>query len=225
MSGIVLVLQGPSGVGKSTVRAEVQKYEARAVFSISATTRLPRTDEIDGVEYHFESLDRFEKLLREGAFAEWTCYKGNLYGTLKEEIDGFLEADKIVLAELDSVGAQSFKRLWPEQCDSILLLPPTWEELERRLRHRGTDSEAVIQERLQSAIAEIREGLESTDYVVVNRWLATSMAAVLFISRIRLARAKGEPYGSADLLCERYLGHGGFGHNHWRKVLRPTSPI
>jgi guanylate kinase len=167
--GKLVVISGPSGAGKSTVLRRVLEECSRPLeMSISATTREPRPGETDGVEYHFLSAEEFERRRQAGDFVE--CFevfgRGCWYGTLKSEVSPGLDAGKWVVLEIDVDGTLSVLKQFP-QALTIFVTPPSVEELERRLRNRGTESEEAIQRRLEVA----RRELQMTDqyrYTVIN---------------------------------------------------------
>ena len=162
--GLMLVVSGPAGSGKGTVNGRLSQMEGYA-FSVSATTRAPRPGEVDGVNYHFISREEFEERIARGDMLEHTSYCGNYYGTLKSELRK-LEEGKNLILEIETDGAMNVKRLYPEAV-LIMLLPPTFAIQEWRLRHRGTETEEVIQRRLARTREEIAL-LDEYDYVVYN---------------------------------------------------------
>jgi guanylate kinase len=166
--GLLLVLSAPSGAGKTTLAHRFRAAHPDAVFSISATTRAPRGAERDGVDYHFVTPARFDELVTAGAFAEWAEVHGHRYGTLKATVDAALSAGRIAIFDIDVQGGEQIKATWPQQAATVFVLPPSPQELERRLRARSTDSEGTIQRRLGAAHAEVERGLASYEYVVVN---------------------------------------------------------
>jgi len=165
--GLLLVISSPSGGGKTTLCDRLRAEFPDLTYSISFTTRPMRKGEINGVHYHFVSPTSFEALLERGAFAEWAKVHRHLYGTLKESLDMRLAAGKDVLFDLDWQGAVQLKKHYPKDAVLVFLLPPSMEELEKRLRDRGTDSEDEIQRRLEVAEEEIGHQGEY-DYLIVN---------------------------------------------------------
>lgn len=164
--GLMLVVSGPAGSGKGTVNGRLAKLDDY-VFSVSATTRAPRPGEENGVNYHFISREEFEERIARGEMLEHTCYCGNYYGTPLKEALEVLEQGKNLILEIEVEGAMNVKRLYPEAV-LIMLLPPTFAIQEWRLRHRGTETEEVIQKRLARTREEM-ELLDEYDYVVYNR--------------------------------------------------------
>ena len=174
--GILIVVSGFSGSGKGTMMKElVSNYEGYAL-SISATTRKPREGEEDGREYFFKTEEEFKKMISEDAFLEHACYVGNYYGTPKAYVEKMLNEGKNVLLEIESQGALNIKKQMPDAA-LIFILPPSAEELKRRLIGRGTESMDVIEARLNRAKEEA-EGIENYDYVIVNDKLDESVAAL-----------------------------------------------
>jgi guanylate kinase len=148
------VLSGPSGVGKSTVVAELNRTCPQIWISVSATTRNPRPGEVDGREYHFVDDDEFDRLIASGALLEWARFAGNRYGTPREPLNAKLEAGVACLLEIDLAGARQVKRVVPD-ARLVFLAPPSWEELVRRLTGRGTEPAEVLERRLAAAREEL----------------------------------------------------------------------
>lgn len=181
MAGLMLVLSAPSGTGKTTLARRILRRFPDAIFSVSVTTRPPRGREVEGVDYHFVSPEEFDRMRREGELLEWAHVHGADYGTPASYARKAREG-ALVLFDIDVQGGRQIKRLHPEAA-TVLLLPPSMEELARRLRARGTDDEATIARRLAAAEAEIEEGRKSYDYCVVNAELDRSEEALLSIVR------------------------------------------
>jgi guanylate kinase len=170
--GILAVVSGFSGVGKGTLmRALLAKYPEQYALSISATTRSPREGEVHGREYFFYTREDFEQLIASDALIEHACYVGNYYGTPKQYVMEQLETGRDVILEIEIQGALKVKEKFP---DTLLLFvtPPSAQELERRLRGRGTESEEVIQSRLRRAREE-SEYMDRYDYLLLNADLGT----------------------------------------------------
>ncbi|WP_314451048.1 guanylate kinase [uncultured Granulicatella sp.] len=165
--GLLIVLSGPSGVGKGTVRAAIfSKEEQKFVYSISATTRLPRTGETDGVDYFFKTREEFEQMIQNKQLLEYAEYVGNYYGTPLEYVESTLATGKDVFLEIDVQGAIQVRELMPDGV-FIFLTPPDLNELESRIVNRGTDSDEVIAKRMKTAREEL-ELMKYYDYSVVN---------------------------------------------------------
>ena len=153
--GTLFVFSGPSGVGKGTLNAKLfAEFGDQIAFSVSATTRAPREGEIDGKHYFFISRQEFENRIANNEFLEYAQFAGNCYGTPKPYVLSLLEQGKNVLLEIEVQGAMQVMARMPE-CVSIFVLPPSFEELERRLRGRGTESEEKVRARLETARGEI----------------------------------------------------------------------
>ncbi|MBQ2323539.1 MAG: guanylate kinase [Oscillospiraceae bacterium] len=180
--GKTFIISGPSGVGKSTVLKELFRGRDDLYFSISATTREPRESEVNGVHYHFIDVDRFQKLIDEDAFLEYAEYVGNFYGTPKKFVDEAMEQGKDVVLDIEVQGALQVHTKRPDTI-RIFIAPPSWEELERRLVGRGTDSRDKINKRLVRAKVEFQTA-NTYDYFVIND---TVEQAVREINAIMLA--------------------------------------
>ncbi len=180
--GKTFIVSGPSGVGKSTVLKSLFEGRDDLYFSISATTREPREGEQDGVHYHFINVERFQELIEADAFLEYAEYVGNFYGTPKKYVDRAMDEGKDVILDIEVQGAIQVCNKRPETI-RIFIAPPSWDELERRLKSRGTDSEEKIQKRLLRAKAELQTA-DVYDYFVINDSVER---AVQEISAIMLA--------------------------------------
>lgn len=165
-SGILVVLSGPSGVGKGTVCAALRKSGADIVYSVSATTRPPRAGEIDGVNYFFKTKEQFKQMIANDELLEWAEYVGNYYGTPKAFVDRMLAAGKDVILEIEVQGAMKVKEKYPDGV-FIFLLPPSLEELRNRIVGRGTDSAEAIAMRMEAAQEELSY-LQHYDYAITN---------------------------------------------------------
>jgi len=165
-AGRLVVLTGPSGVGKGTVVAEVRRLRPDLWVSVSATTRAPRPGEVDGIAYHFWDADRFARTIEDGGFLEWAEFAGNRYGTPLAEVQARRAAGEPVLLEIELQGARQVRAAAPDAL-MVFLSPPSFAELEERLRGRGTEDEAAINRRLERARAEMAAACEF-DVVVIN---------------------------------------------------------
>lgn len=169
MSGKVIIFSAPSGAGKSTVVGHLLKLHPEFEFSISATSRSPRGSEKDGVEYYFVSAGRFRELISEDAFVEYEeVYHDRFYGTLKSEVERIWSKGNVIVFDVDVKGGVNLKRYFGASALSVLILPPSMEVLETRLRGRATDSEEAIRERLGKARSEIDFAKGKFDREIVN---------------------------------------------------------
>mgnify|MGYP001942579143 CR=1 FL=1 len=166
VKGLLLIVCGPSGVGKSSLCQRLRQEFPRLKLSISCTTRAPRGQEQDGTHYHFMSDEAFVDLINQGAFAEHAKVHGNRYGTLRSTVEEIIGVGNDMLFDIDYQGARQLKAAFP-QARSILLLPPSITELERRLRSRATDDDDVILRRLDAARHEMSH-YGSFDFALVN---------------------------------------------------------
>lgn len=184
-----MVVSGASGTGKGTVCKKILDELPEITYSVSATTRAPRSGEIDGKEYYFLNRDEFQTWINDGKFLEFAEVYGNFYGTPLNKIEERLNRGEDVLLEIDVQGALNVKRKCPEGV-YIFLLPPSLEELRRRIEGRGTETPESLARRLANAVAEIKIGLEY-DYVVVNDSIdvaAAQIKAILTAERCKIER-------------------------------------
>ena len=164
--GILIVLSGPSGVGKGTVCKALRECTPELIYSVSATTREPREGEVEGVNYFFKTKEQFQQLIRDDQVLEWAEYVGNYYGTPRRFVEDTLNAGKDIILEIEVQGALKVKQKFPQGV-FIFLLPPSMDELENRIVGRGTESEESIRSRMSVAMDEIRL-MEHYDYAIVN---------------------------------------------------------
>ncbi len=172
----IVVLSAPSGTGKDTIAAKLIQCDSRLELSCSATTRKKRGSEQEGVDYYFMSPEEFDGLIKDGGFIEYAQYGRNKYGTLKSDVTRRIDAGKTVILVIDVQGGESIRRMYPGAL-TVFILPPSSEELERRLRARGTDSAEEISERIKIAETEMKRAQEY-DYAVINDDLDTAVKEV-----------------------------------------------
>ncbi len=172
------MILGPSGVGKGTVCAELRRRCREPFYSISATTRAPRVGEVDGVNYHFVSQEWFTKAIAAGELLEYACVHGrDYYGTPKGPVEAALAQGRHVVLEIDIQGARQVKELMPS-AQLVFLAPPSWRELEHRLRNRGTEDEDAIRTRLKTAETEMAAA-DAADHIVINSSVGQTVAALV----------------------------------------------
>jgi guanylate kinase len=191
--GLMFILSSPSGAGKTTVSRKLLAAESNLDMSVSVTTRPMRPGEVEGKDYHFVSAERFKEMVAEDAFLEWAEVFGNCYGTPRAHIAEGLAQGQDYLFDVDWQGAQQLSQRAGKDVVSVFLLPPSIEELEHRLRSRGTDSDAVIRDRMDRARAEISHW-DGYDYVVVNDDIEAcfvKVKTILAAERLRRERRKG----------------------------------
>ena len=165
--GILFVFSGPSGVGKGTLKAKLfEEFADRIAYSVSATTRGPREGEVDGKDYFFISRQEFERRVKNNEFLEHAEFAGNCYGTPRAYVEKLLDSGMNVVLEIDVQGALQVMKSMPE-CVSVFILPPSFEELEHRLRGRGTETEEKVRERLETAKRELPYAPQY-NYQIVN---------------------------------------------------------
>jgi guanylate kinase len=189
MSGNLIVVSAPSGGGKTSLVNALLAEDPELVLSISFTTRLPRPGEQDGREYHFVDPSKFEAMLERGEFLECAHVHGNRYGTSQRWIEDMRARGRDVVLEIDWQGAQQIRRTC-SGTTTVFILPPSIDELERRLRSRAQDSDAVIRARLNNAKEEISHALEF-DYVIINKTFDEArrdLAAVVRAARLTLTQ-------------------------------------
>jgi guanylate kinase len=188
--GVLFVLSSPSGAGKTTISKKMLAADPDIALSVSATTRPPRPGEVDGKDYHFVDVDSFKTMAAEGEFLEWAHVFGHRYGTPRARVEELLAAGKDVLFDIDWQGAQQLYQEAGPDVVRVFVLPPTMEELERRLRARNTDSDDVIAARMARAANEISHW-DGYDYVLINDQVEECYGEVVAILRAeRLKRRR-----------------------------------
>jgi guanylate kinase len=185
------VLSSPSGGGKSTIARHLLDAREDVTYSVSATTRACREGEVDGRDYHFLSRAEFERRRAGGEFVEWAEYGGNLYGTLRSEVERGLEAGQHVVLDIEVAGARQVRERFPEAV-RVFVLPPSASTLMQRLRGRNTEDPAVVRERLAIAATELLAAREY-DYVVVNEDVVDAVADVAAILDVEARRVRRIP--------------------------------
>jgi guanylate kinase len=199
--GIPVVLSAASGTGKTTLANLLLDADPKLTLSISTTTRAPRGEERDGVDYHFVDDKAFRKMIDRDAFIEHAEVHGNFYGSSAELTEELLAAGKDVLFDIDVQGGNQLKARFPDAC-LIFILPPGMDVLGDRLRGRGTDPEEVISRRMDNARGEIASGLDTYDYVITNDTLDRAIADVIAIVRAHRLRGLNRAKIRSRLLGE-----------------------
>jgi guanylate kinase len=196
--GTLIVLSGPSGVGKSTVIAELLTQRKDIYFSVSFTTRSPRPGEVDGVNYNFVDRPEFERMIQNNELLEYAEYVGNYYGTSLKVIQDHLEQGVDVLLDIEVQGAAKVKERCPEAV-LIFVIPPSLEELAHRLQSRNTDAEDVIAKRLERAREECGE-ISKYDYLVVNDSVVAAVGEIVSILTAEGCRVENRRYLTQNML-------------------------
>ena len=189
MSSLIYVISGPSGAGKSTIIDGLRKKIPDLVYSVSHTSRKPRGEERDGVDYYFVEREDFERLIREGDFLEWAEVYGDYYGTSFSSLKGQMDLGLNVIMDVDIQGAKNIKASFDESI-LIYILPPSLEMLENRLKGRGSDSEKAIKNRTEKAFKELRNCVWF-DYIIFNDDLDRAVneaASIVNSEKCRVAR-------------------------------------
>jgi guanylate kinase len=191
--GLLIVLSSPSGAGKSTISRMLLAADDEVTMSVSATTRPKRAGEVDDVDYHFVDDSEFERLVEADEFAEWAYVFDHRYGSPKEPIKEALKRGRDILFDIDWQGTQQLRGAFGTDLVRIFILPPSMDELERRLRARGTDSEEVVESRMRRAASEIGHWGEY-DYVLINEDMDHCLAEVQAIIDAERLRRDRRPY-------------------------------
>ncbi len=196
--GILMVISSPSGAGKTTLTKRLAETH-NMLFSVSYTTRSPRAGEVDGTDYHFVTNDEFTRMVEAQEFAEWAVVHGNRYGTSIATVNRAIEQGTDCLFDIDYQGGQQIRRQWPQDSVLCFILPPSMNELERRLRERATDTAEAIERRLGMARKELAHYHEY-EYLVVNDHLdkAFSELSAIYVAA-RCARFRNEPLAQSLL--------------------------
>jgi guanylate kinase len=189
--GQLLVISAPSGAGKTTLARRFVDVTPGARFSVSATTRPPRGSERDGVDYHFLSPDDFAARVAAGDFAEWAEVHGRSYGTLRATVEEALAGGAVAVFDIDVQGGTQILDRWPAEAVSVLVVPPSPAELERRLRGRSTESDEAIRLRLAAARTEVSRAAARYRYGIVNDRLEEALRRLSAISRTARAQRTG----------------------------------
>jgi guanylate kinase len=191
--GLLIVLSSPSGAGKTTISRMLLESDSDIMMSISATTRPMRPGEAEGVDYHFVDDPAFDRMVEDGEFAEWAYVFDHRYGSPKEPIKEALKVGHDILFDIDWQGTQQLRGAFGTDLVRIFVLPPSMQELERRLRSRGTDSEDVIESRMRRAASEIGHWGEY-DYVLINEDMDACLDEVRTIIDAERLRRDRRPY-------------------------------
>jgi guanylate kinase len=198
VSGTLYIIAAPSGAGKTSLVRALLEREPSISLSVSYTSRMPRATEVDGQHYHFVSREVFEHMAKAGAFFEYADVHGDYKGTAREAVEPLLTSGRDVLLEIDWQGAQQVRQQWPDSL-SIFILPPSRAELERRLRHRASDSAEQIARRIADSRIEIARAPEF-DYIVINDDFATAINDLRSIFAARRLRRDAQVIRHATLL-------------------------
>ncbi len=190
IKGRLIVFSAPSGCGKGTMLAEILKNDSFRT-AVSATTRNPREGETDGISYHFLSREDFDRKADADEFLEHAEYCGNCYGTLKSEVDPYLEQGIDVILEIEVQGAMKIREIRPDAL-FVFIAPPSVKELRRRLKKRGTEADNIIEERVSKASYEIKLA-ENYDYVIVNDALEDAVNDFFAVIRAEKLKSKYSP--------------------------------
>ena len=187
--GLLIILSGPSGVGKNCVRQEImQNYKLDFTYSISMTTREKRAKEQDGVDYYFVSDEEFQRNIDNGNFLEWAAFVGHRYGTPKDKVEALRNAGKNVFLEIEINGAnQVMSKVHDDRVISFFLMPPSVAALEKRIRRRQTETEDVIQERLQKCIKEMTM-TENYDHIIINDKVSRAAQEIVDLIKAKLKK-------------------------------------
>ncbi len=195
-TGNLFIISAPSGTGKSTILKEILATVPGVAFSISHTTRKPRTGERDGTDYHFVDKNAFLAMRDQGAFLEWAEVHGNYYGTSRQTVEQMLATGTDVLLDIDVQGARQVRNALGQDAVSIFIVPPSWDELQKRLVGRKTDDQETIALRLANARREMADEIHY-DYVIVNGVLQEAVDILRAVLLARRSRNRRGPDGTA----------------------------
>ncbi|MFZ5987108.1 MAG: guanylate kinase [Bacillota bacterium] len=187
--GLLVIVSGPSGAGKGTLLNLIKEREKNISFSVSATTREPRKGEAEGVNYFFKSHDEFKSMIENDELVEWVKYCDNYYGTPRKYIEDTIKSGLDCLLEIEVEGASNIMKRYPD-CVSLFILPPSFEELKRRIEKRGTEEADVIKKRLDKARNEIAYA-QRYDYVIINDKIedsVNSLRCILQAEKLKFKR-------------------------------------
>ena len=190
-TGFLVIISAPSGGGKTTICRRLLRRNPELIYSISSTTRSPRRGEKDGVDYFFLSEPEFKKRIKLQRFAEWAIVHNNYYGTPKRFVDQHTKKGRVVICDIDVQGGEKIIKVYPDAV-KIFIVPPSWKELENRLRERNTDSKEVIARRLRNAKKEMKY-IKKYKYCVVNDSVSRAVKQIETIiqaERLSISRVK-----------------------------------
>ena len=196
--GVLVIISSPSGAGKTTLARRLLQEFSGMEFSVSYTTRSPRPNERDHVDYHFVSDEQFDVMIGANEFAEWAHVHGNRYGTSRSAVETALVSGRDVVFDVDWQGGRALSASWPQDCLTIFILPPDWKTLADRLRRRATDSEEVIQRRLDKAREELEHHAEYR-HLVLNDNLDQAYQRLRAIYLVHRHGAEDRPDASFSL--------------------------
>lgn len=197
-TGLLFVVSGPSGVGKGTVLGEMMKRDGTLSYSVSATTRSRRTGETEGVSYYYKTEEEFDRLIESGDILEWDTYQDHRYGTLVSSLNKSLSEGKNLALDITVPGAVRVKELYAERAVSVFILPPSMEELSKRLTERGREGREEIRRRLEFAVLHEMPAYTDFDYVLVNDCLEETVSDLLAILHTEFRRRSGGNEPAAD---------------------------
>ncbi len=204
--GSLIILSGPSGAGKGTIHNELLKHDSNLKYSVSMTTRTPRDGEVDGIDYHFVSVEEFKKEIKNNSFLEYAEVHGNYYGTLKREVERDIDNGYDVILEIDIQGAINIKSQ-KEDGIFIFIMPPSMRELKNRLVKRGTETKDKLVERFKNAYKEVNE-MTKYNYVVINDEVEIAVKkveAILIAERCRVDRIEEFDVNNQEELIHELL--------------------